>query len=128
MRREQLGAFINGMIHTVHETGVLGMDARHAEALAAFRAFNYETIYLRDASQHQGSAVVSMLRALVEFYSAHPLLIPDVAARGGEDEGSTRALHDAVAYVAGMTDRFACRSAVTLLEWPEDLLPSGLDR
>jgi dGTPase len=69
-----------------------------------------------------------MLRALVEFYSAHPLLIPDVAARGGEDEGSTRALHDAVAYVAGMTDRFACRSAVTLLEWPEDLLPSGLDR
>jgi dGTPase len=127
-RREQLGAFINAMIHTVHETGVVGMDARHAEALAAFRAFNYETIYLRDASRHQGSAVVSMLRALVEFYCAHPTLIPDVAARGGEDAGSTTALHDAVAYVAGMTDRFACRSAIELLEWPIDLLPNGIDR
>src|ERR1700728_3546768 len=79
-RREQLGAFINAMIHTVRSTGVIGMDARHGEALAAFRAFNYDTIYLRDASRHQASAVVGMLRGLVEFYTAHPSLIPDVAA------------------------------------------------
>jgi dGTPase len=128
VRREQLGAFINGMIRTVHDTGVVGMDARHAEALAAFRAFNYETIYLREASRHQSSAVVSLLRALVEFYCLHPMLIPDVAARGGEDEGTTAALEEAVAYVAGMTDRFACFNAVTLLDWPEELLPSGIDR
>ncbi len=63
-------------------TGVIGMDASHGEALAAFRAFNYDAIYLRDASRQQGSAVVSMLRALVEYYSAHPTLIPDVANRG----------------------------------------------
>ena len=33
-----------------------------------------------------------------------------------------------VAYVAGMTDRFACHCAVTLLDWPIDQLPSGIDR
>ena len=57
------------------------MDARHAEALAAFRTFNYETIYLRGASRQQASAVVGMLRALVEYFAAHPELIPDVAER-----------------------------------------------
>jgi dGTPase len=127
-RRDQLGAFIKAMIHTVQSTGVIAMDTPHAEALGAFRAFNYETIYLRDASRHQASAVVGMLRGLVELYSAHPLLIPDVAARGGDVANSPQALHDAVEYVAGMTDRFACRSAVTLLDWPIDRLPNGIDR
>ncbi len=127
-RRDQLGSFIKAMIYTVHATGVVGMDTPHAEALGAFRAFNYETIYLRDASRHQASAVVGMLRGLVEFYSAHPSLIPDVAARGGDVANSRQSLHDAVEYVAGMTDRFACRSAVTLLDWPIDRLPNGIDR
>jgi dGTPase len=103
------------------------MDARHGEALAAFRAFNYDTIYLRDASRQQGSAVVGMLRALVEYYSAQPSLIPDIAIRG-EELDPTRALNDAVEYVAGMTDRYACRRALVALDWPVDRLPSGIDR
>ena len=126
-RREQLGAFINAMIHTVRSTGVIGMDARHGEALAAFRAFNYDAIYLRDASRQQGSAVVGMLRALVEYYSSQPALIPDLANRS-EDLDPARALHEAVEYVAGMTDRYACRRALIALDWPVDRLPSGIDR
>ena len=128
-RSQQLGTFINAMIRTVRSTGVIGMDARHAESLAAFRSFNYESIYLRAASRQQAAAVVGMLRALVEYYAAHPSVILDVA--GGEGEGASSpsaALELAVAYVAGMTDRFACRSAVTLLNWPIDQLPSGIDR
>lgn len=127
-RGRQLGAFINAMIRTVRRTGVIGMDARHAEALAAFRTFNYEAIYLRAASRQQASAVVGMLRALVEYFAARPHLIPDVAERGVDVEGPSRALEEAVSYVAGMTDRFACRSAVTLLDWPIDQLPNGIDR
>ncbi len=120
-------SFINAMITTVRAHGTVGMDARHAEALAAFRSFNYETIYLRSASRQQASAVVGMLRALVEYYSVHPTLIPDVAERT-ENPDADDALHDAVEYVAGMTDRFACRSAVAHLEWPIDQLPNGIDR
>ena len=127
-RGQQLGAFINAMIRTIRATGVIGMDAWHAEALSAFRHFNYESIYLRGASRHQASAVVAMLRALVEYFALHPSLIPDVAERGGEWESPADALFEAVSYVAGMTDRFACRSAVTLLDWPIDQLPSGIDR
>jgi dGTPase len=127
-RSQQLGTFINAMIRTIRSTGVIGMDARHSEALAAFRTFNYETIYLRGASRQQASAVVAMLRALVEYFAAHPGLIPDVDNGDEALESPTVAMQLSVAYVAGMTDRFACRSAVTLLEWPIDQLPSGIDR
>ena len=127
-RGQQLGAFISAMIRTIRATGVIGMDASHAEALGVFRAFDYEAIYLRNASRQQASAVVSLLRALVEYFAAHPELIPDVAERGDVIRSSSDALREAVAYVAGMTDRYACRTAVALLDWPEDQLPSGIDR
>jgi dGTPase len=127
-RGAQLGSFINAVITTVRTTGVIGMDAWHAEALANFRTFNYESIYLRETSRRQARAVVGMLRALVEYLTENPASIPDVAQRAGELPGPAVALHEAVAYVAGMTDRFACRSAVTTLDWPIDHLPSGIDR
>jgi dGTPase len=127
-RGQQLGTFINAMIRTIRSTGVIGMDASHAEALGAFRAFNYEAIYLRGASRQQAQVVVRMLRALVEYFAEHPDLIPDVAQREDVIDNPTQALHEAVSYVAGMTDRFACGSAVTLLDWPEDQLPNGIDR
>jgi dGTPase len=126
-RSQQLGAFIRAMIHTISSTGVIGMDAAHAGALARFRSFNYDAIYLRRESKEQASAVIGMLRALVEHYANAPHLIPDVARRESSLDTPT-ALHEAVAYVAGMTDRFACRSAVSELNWPIDQLPRGIDR
>jgi dGTPase len=127
-RSQQLGTFINAMIRTTRSTGVIGMDARHSEALAAFRTFNYESIYLRSASRQQASAVVAMLRALVEYFAIHPSLIPDVAEGDEALDSPAVALELSVAYVAGMTDRFACHCAVTKLDWPIDQLPSGIDR
>jgi dGTPase len=127
-RGQQLGSFINAVIETVRAEGVIGMDARHAEALAAFRGFNYERIYLRGPSREQAHKVVAMLRALVEHYASHPRLIPNVAADAHFVASDAQALRAAVEYVAGMTDRFACRAAVTLLNWPTDQLPSGIDR
>jgi dGTPase len=109
-------------------TGQVGMDEDAAEALAAFRACNYERIYLRDASVRQGEAVVSVLRALVEHFSDRPHLI---AEPGGDQlndlgAGSAEAIRAAVTYVAGMTDRFAFRQAVALLGWDQDKLPVGV--
>jgi dGTPase len=118
-RREQLGAFIYGMIDAAAESGRIGMTARQAEALAEFRRFNYENIYLRAESRAQASSVISLLRALVDHYAAHPQ--EDLPA------GSDAAVHAAVAYVGGMTDRFACRQAITLLGWSLDQLPKGID-
>jgi dGTPase len=123
-RREQLGAFIYGMIDAAAESGRIGMTARQAEALAAFRKFNYENIYLRPESKDQAGAVISLLRALVEHYAARPHDLPDAPTA---DPGSAEAVHAAVTYVGGMTDRFACRQGITLLGWPLDQLPKGID-
>jgi dGTPase len=123
-RGQQLGSFINAVISTIQRTGVVGMDGRHAEALAAFRTFNYETIYMRHASTTQANRVISMLRALTEHYAAHPGLMPETP--GDLDDAAS--LRRAVDYVGGMTDRFACRAAVELLNWPIDQLPNGIDR
>jgi dGTPase len=122
-RSRQLGAFIGGMIDAAIESGRIGMTAALAEALAEFRRFDYEHVYLRPASQLQARQVIALLQALVEHYADRPNLLPEVT---GVEAGSPAALHAAVAYVGGMTDRFACHQAVTLLGWPTETLPRGV--
>ncbi|HEY4331314.1 MAG TPA: HD domain-containing protein [Ilumatobacteraceae bacterium] len=132
-RSRQLGAFIHAMVDAAAQTGRIGMVDETAAALAAFRSFNYEHVYLRPASRAQGAAVVSLLQALVEHYADRPNLLaaPDesyghAAPREGLSSGSPQALHEAVRYVSGMTDRFACRQAMVLLGWGPERLPQGI--
>ncbi|HEV2369471.1 MAG TPA: HD domain-containing protein [Acidimicrobiales bacterium] len=122
-RSEQLGSFIADLVATITTAGVVGMSDETAEALAALRAFDYEHIYLRPASVAQARAVVDVLQALVECYADRPNLIPDGPA---VPAGSDAALREAVRYVAGMTDRYAFRAAVTLLDWDPSRLPRGI--
>jgi len=129
-RSAQLGAFIAGVVSATLRTGQVGMEEEEAEALAAFRARNYERIYLREASLRQGEAVVAVLRALVEHFADRPHLIADDGAPDRAPDvvaGSEDAVRAAVAYVAGMTDRFAFRQAVALLDWDVAKLPAGVD-
>jgi len=112
------------MIQATADTGRIGMTAPVAEALAEFRRFNYDHVYLRPASRAQADAVIGLLRALVEHYADRPNLLPDAHAL---DAGSPEAFRSAVAYVGGMTDRYACRQALSLLGWPRDRLPIGID-
>jgi dGTPase len=127
-RSAQLAAFIHGLVAATLRSGQVGMDEDAAEALSAFRSCNYERIYLRDASVRQGEAVVRVLRALVEHFADRPHLIAETSGGGGADvvAGSEAAVHAAVTYVAGMTDRFAFRQAVALLGWDPDKLPAGV--
>ena len=123
-RSTQLGTLIRAMIQATAESGRIGMTTYYAEALAEFRRFNYEEVYLRPASKAQATAVIDMLRALVEHYAVKPFLLP-----GGDEltVGSPEAYRTAVTYVGGMTDRFACRQAMALLDWERDRLPVGID-
>jgi dGTPase len=126
-RSRQLRTFIGGMVDTTLRTGRVGMDEALADALAAFRRCNYEHIYLRPASVSQGASVVGVLRALVRHFADQPNLIPDVRSRGGLASGSEQAVFESVAYVAGMTDRFAMGIAVADLGWDPERLPRGID-
>jgi dGTPase len=126
-RAEQLGSFVDAVVAAVTRSGQVGMDEEAAEALAAFRQGNYDLIYLRPASVAQASSVVSVLRALVEHFADHPNRIPDVREAGGLPGDSEPAMRAAVAYVAGMTDRFAMACAVGELGWDPAKLPRGVD-
>lgn len=123
-RSRQIGAFVEAVVTATLQTGTVAMASDSAEALAAFRAFDYERIYLRPASVGQATSVIAMLRALVEHVAEHPRLLPDGPTA---EPGSPDALAAAVTWVGGMTDRFACQQAITLLEWPIDALPGGVD-
>lgn len=123
-KRDLLAFLIDGMIAGSLESGTIGMRDDAAEILAAMRAWNYEFIYTRPASTAQGERVVALLRALVEFHTDRPGLIPD--APTGLRSGSDDAAWWAVRWIAGMTDRFAYRQAVALLGWNEQLLPAGV--
>ena len=126
-RSSQLDAFIRALVDTTLQTGHVAMQAAAADALAAFRSCNYEHIYLRDASVAQARSVVAVLRALVEHYSDRPNAIPAVREGGGLAPGESASVEAAVAYVAGMTDRYAFRQAVALLGWDPGKLPRGID-
>lgn len=123
-RSEQLSSFISAMVEAAVTTGQVAMTESLADALGELRAFNYEHIYLREASMTQGKTVVNLLQALVDYYLAHP-----DAIRADQQliENPSDRTHQIVSYVAGMTDRFACQQAVQLLKWPEHLLPRGFD-
>ena len=128
-RSAQLGAFIHGVVAATLRSGQVGMEEDAAEALSAFRACNYERIYLREASVRQGEAVIRVLRALVEHFADRPHLMAEtgrarLARRPRRQPAGARVA--AVTYVAGMTDRFAFRQAVALLGWDPDKLPAGV--
>jgi dGTPase len=126
-RSQQLGTFIDATVASILQTGRIGMADAQAEALAAFRSSNYEHIYLRPSSVAQGRSVVAVLQALVEYFGDRPNLIPDGDGHTADlTGGEPRAVREAVAYVAGMTDRFAFSQAVAVLGWDPGKLPAGI--
>ena len=123
-RRQHLATFIRSVVGTVASTGVVGMDAEVAAALASLRRFNYERIYTRPESVAQSNAVIEVLRGLVEYYCEHPHALPAEYHDLAEED----VVHTAVSYVGGMTDRFAFGAAESLLGWDSDRLPRGIGR
>lgn len=119
-RRQQLATFINAVIETSTASHTVAMAAEPAAALAALRQFNYDRIYTRAESVRQSKAVVELLQALVDHYATNPSALPadyqdwEIPVRG------------VVAYVGGMTDRFAFDTAVRLLDWDPRKLPHAI--
>lgn len=118
-RSAQIDAMVTAVLDTIATAGRVGMRAAEAEALAAFRAFNFERIYLRPASVAQAERVVELLRSLTEWYAGHPAAVPDGGADGADP------VLAAVRHVSGMTDRYALRMAVERLGWDPAKLPRG---
>ena len=131
-RSQQLSAFISAMVQAARETGQIGMTDALAEALAEFRRFNYEQIYMRAESLAQSATVIRILRALVEHHGSNPSDLFQLTAQQSPQEtgliqaDSAAALAQAVTYVGGMTDRYAFAQAQQLLGWNSNDLPVGI--
>ena len=124
----QVGAFVHAVLDAIDRTGRVGMTEPAAGALAAFRAFNFDRIYLRPAARRQAEKVVGLLRGLVDFFVDAPSRLPEAATgmHQGLAPGSLEAAAVAVRYVSGMTDRYALGLGVELLGWRPEDLPRGV--
>src|SRR3954464_3444898 len=79
---EQIGVFLGAVLDAIDQSGAVGMTQPAASALAEFRAFNFERIYLRPAARRQASRVIRLLGDLVEHFADAPRRVP--AVRAGE--------------------------------------------
>jgi len=127
----QIRTFISALVAGTLASGTVGMDADTAQALDAFRRFNYSFIYHRPAAAHQAQRSVALLRELVEVFADRPGQLPPLppGSRGHGQlllAGSPEALEAAVHHVAAMTDRTVLGLAVSLLGWPAADLPRGV--
>ena len=121
-RSRQLDAFITSVLDTIATHGVIGMGTVEANALAAFRSFNFERIYLRPDSVDQADRVIELLRALTDWFIARPALLGVDRASEGDDAVVAAAVH----HISGMTDRYALALAVEHLGWDPAKLPRGV--
>jgi dGTPase len=124
----QVGAFVHAVLDAIDRTGRIGMTEPAAGALATFRAFNFDRIYLRPAARRQAEKVVGLLSGLVDFFVDAPARLPAAATGMHVDlaPGSLEAAGVAVRYVSGMTDRYALGLGVELLGWRPEDLPRGV--
>ncbi len=127
-RRLQLSGFVHGVLDGIEGTGHVSMTGPQAEALGAFRAFNFERIYLRPAARRQADRVIALLRGIVDYYVDAPSRLPADATdvHEGLEPGTKETAEVAVRYVSGMTDRFALGLGVEFLGLRLDELPRGV--
>ena len=122
-RRSQIRTFVRSVVSTAVRHGEIGMGAEEAAALAGLRSFNYERIYTRPESIAQASAVVDVLRALVDHYAHRPGKLPGAP---DAEADSPEVLRAAVTWIGGMTDRYAFETAVRELRWDPGRLPKAI--
>ena len=119
----QIGYFIDSLIESSYEKGFICISEEPAFVLDTFRKFNYERIYLREESNIQAEKVIKLLSNLVEYYIDNPERINSPLYDVPADEDS--ASFQAVAFVAGMTDKYAFNMAVNKLGYHKKELPTS---
>ena len=90
----------------------------------SFRAANYERVQSPGHHSSQARAVITMLQALVEHFTARPEGLVSPESGLGVAAGSDTAMRAAVTYVAGVTELRLPEHGVKL-GWDRSRLPSG---
>jgi dGTPase len=107
---EWIGSMIEAVAEESVRAGVVAMDPGHLEAMNTLRDFMFERVYLRSDIDDQRDEAITIIRDLVQHYTAHPDDVPDSYRHHGADDVTA-----AIDYVSGMTDRFAIRDHERLI-------------
>ena len=122
---QQLGTFIDSVCDAAISSGRIGLRPAEADALDAYRQFNYRHIYQRPASIKQAQRVVGLLSGIIDYWIDAPNLIA-VDGQPIPDAGSVEAAEQAVTHASNLTDRGMLALGVELLGWEPHTLPQGV--
>jgi len=66
--REWIGALVNSVIETSHETGEVQMDPYHLEVMDELRDFMFERVYLRPEEEANKNKAIQIIQDLVGYF------------------------------------------------------------
>jgi len=100
--REWIDTMVTSIIESSYAGGEVAIDPALLEVMDELRDFMFQRVYLRPEFEGQKQKAMSVIEDLVVHFSNNPDEVPDSFTTPTAD-----ALHRAIDYVAGMTDRFA---------------------
>ena len=100
---DRIDAMVGAVVVASLDRPQISMAPEVLEAMLETRSFLFETVYQRPEVAEEIQSARTALRAVCDWYRAHPEGLPDEGAPGAEGDVAV------VDYVAGMTDRFALR-------------------
>ena len=104
-KSERISNLVKSCIDNSDETICLGDEV--GQAFDELHSFMFKSVYTNPACKSEESKAVDMVCWLYEYFSMHPMEIPDEYTMICLKEGPQRAACD---YIAGMTDRYAVRT------------------
>ena len=100
--REWIDSMVASIIETSYAAGTVSIEPDVLQVMDELRGFMFDRVYLRPEFEVQKQKAISVIEDLVVHFSNNPEEVPDSFTTPTAD-----ALHRAIDYVAGMTDRFA---------------------
>lgn len=104
-KSERISNLVKSCIENSEET--ICLDDEVGQAFDELHSFMYKSVYTNPACKSEESKAVDMVCWLYEYFSMHPMELPEEYTMICLKEGPQRAACD---YIAGMTDRYAVRT------------------
>ena len=102
--RERINTMVTDLIAASWEQPVIRMSGEVQAAMDELRAFLFANVYEGSAAKKEEGKARHVVRALYDYFAAHPEALPPEYRRRVEEFGAARVACD---YIAGMTDRYA---------------------
>jgi len=108
---ERINTIVTDVVRNAEAEPDIRMSGPIEGAVAAFRAFMFESVYCNPTAKGEEVKVKDVLGGIFDYYRGNPAKLPEDYRRLIEADGLERVVLD---YVSGMTDKFAMDTYSTL--------------